>query len=101
MTPDYYYKSVPLITTHVYRLADFVNKSDRHVADDAVVGCAGVGDHYRKHRHVSEAFLYYGSNWLLYRAEPGTRNLQGHDPSLRFCRIELQRRAAGETNRAD
>src|SRR5208337_3499558 len=29
LTPDYYYKSVPLITTQVYRLADFVNKSDR------------------------------------------------------------------------
>ena len=28
LTPDFYYKSVPLITTHVYRLADFVNKSD-------------------------------------------------------------------------
>ncbi|HYT94052.1 MAG TPA: mucoidy inhibitor MuiA family protein [Gemmataceae bacterium] len=29
LAPEFYYKSVPLITTHVYRLADFVNKSDR------------------------------------------------------------------------
>lgn len=29
LTPEFYYKSVPLITTHVYRLADFVNKTDR------------------------------------------------------------------------
>lgn len=27
LVPDFYYKSVPLITTHVYRLADFINKS--------------------------------------------------------------------------
>jgi uncharacterized protein (TIGR02231 family) len=29
LAPEFYYKAVPLITTHVYRLADFVNKSDR------------------------------------------------------------------------
>ena len=27
LAPDFYYKSVPLLTTHVYRLADIVNKS--------------------------------------------------------------------------
>ena len=27
LTPDFYYKSVPLLTSHVYRLADIVNKS--------------------------------------------------------------------------
>ncbi len=26
--PDYYYKAVPVLTTHVYRLADLVNKSE-------------------------------------------------------------------------
>jgi len=26
--PDYYYKAVPVLTSHVYRLADLVNKSD-------------------------------------------------------------------------
>ncbi len=30
LTADFYYKSVPLLTTHVYRLADLVNKS-KHV----------------------------------------------------------------------
>jgi uncharacterized protein (TIGR02231 family) len=30
LTPEFYYKSVPLITTQVYRLADLVNKS-KHV----------------------------------------------------------------------
>jgi uncharacterized protein (TIGR02231 family) len=29
LAPEFYYKSVPLITTHVYRLADFVNKTER------------------------------------------------------------------------
>lgn len=29
LSPEFYYKSVPLITTQVYRLADFVNKTDR------------------------------------------------------------------------
>jgi uncharacterized protein (TIGR02231 family) len=29
LTPDFYYKAVPLITTQVYRLADFVNKTER------------------------------------------------------------------------
>jgi uncharacterized protein (TIGR02231 family) len=29
LKPDFYYKSVPLITMQVYRLADFVNKTDR------------------------------------------------------------------------
>jgi uncharacterized protein (TIGR02231 family) len=28
MAPDYYYKAVPLLTQHVYRLANLVNKSD-------------------------------------------------------------------------
>jgi len=28
LAADFYYKSVPLLTTHVYRLADLVNKSD-------------------------------------------------------------------------
>ncbi len=28
LAPDFYYKSVPLLTTHVYRLADIVNKSN-------------------------------------------------------------------------
>jgi uncharacterized protein (TIGR02231 family) len=28
MTPEYYYKAVPLLTSHVYRLADLTNKSD-------------------------------------------------------------------------
>ena len=26
--PDYYYKAVPVLTTHVYRMADLVNKSE-------------------------------------------------------------------------
>src|SRR5262249_4798320 len=30
VTPEYYYKAVPVITTHVYRLADLTNKS-KHV----------------------------------------------------------------------
>jgi uncharacterized protein (TIGR02231 family) len=29
LAPEFYYKAVPLITTHVYRLADFVNKTER------------------------------------------------------------------------
>jgi uncharacterized protein (TIGR02231 family) len=29
LTPEFYYKSVPLITTQVYRLANFLNKTDR------------------------------------------------------------------------
>jgi hypothetical protein len=28
MKPDYYYKAVPVLTSHVYRLADLVNKSE-------------------------------------------------------------------------
>src|SRR5207344_1869618 len=28
LAPEFYYKSVPLLTTHVYRLADLVNKSN-------------------------------------------------------------------------
>jgi uncharacterized protein (TIGR02231 family) len=28
LTPEYYYKAVPLLTTHVYRLADLANKSE-------------------------------------------------------------------------
>ena len=28
MKPDYYYKAVPVLTPHVYRLADLVNKSE-------------------------------------------------------------------------
>jgi uncharacterized protein (TIGR02231 family) len=28
MTPDYYYKAVPVLTSHVYRLADLTNKSN-------------------------------------------------------------------------
>src|SRR5439155_19998460 len=28
LTPEFYYKSVPLLTSHVYRLAELVNKSD-------------------------------------------------------------------------
>ena len=28
LTPDYYYKAVPLLSQHVYRLADLVNKSN-------------------------------------------------------------------------
>jgi uncharacterized protein (TIGR02231 family) len=28
LAPDFYYKAVPLLTTHVYRLADIVNKSN-------------------------------------------------------------------------
>ena len=28
MRPDYYYKAVPVLTNHVYRLADLVNKSE-------------------------------------------------------------------------
>ena len=28
MTPDYYYKAVPILTAHVYRLADMTNKSN-------------------------------------------------------------------------
>ncbi len=28
LAPDFYYKSVPLLTSHVYRLADIVNKSN-------------------------------------------------------------------------
>ena len=28
LTPDYYYKAVPILTAHVYRLADLINKSD-------------------------------------------------------------------------
>jgi uncharacterized protein (TIGR02231 family) len=28
LPPDYYYKAVPLLTTHVYRLADLTNKSN-------------------------------------------------------------------------
>ena len=28
MTPDYYYKAVPILTAHLYRLADLTNKSD-------------------------------------------------------------------------
>jgi uncharacterized protein (TIGR02231 family) len=28
LTPEFYYKSVPLLTTHVYRLAEMVNKSE-------------------------------------------------------------------------
>jgi uncharacterized protein (TIGR02231 family) len=28
VTPEFYYKSVPLLTTHVYRLAEMVNKSN-------------------------------------------------------------------------
>ena len=27
MTPDYFYKAVPVLTPHVYRLADLVNRS--------------------------------------------------------------------------
>src|SRR5262249_35277208 len=27
LTPDYYYKAVPLLTSHVYRLADLTNRS--------------------------------------------------------------------------
>ncbi len=29
LMPEYYYKSVPILTTHVYRLAELTNKSDR------------------------------------------------------------------------
>src|SRR5262249_14970656 len=28
LTPDYYYKAVPLLTSHVYRMADLTNKSN-------------------------------------------------------------------------
>lgn len=28
LTPDYYYKAVPVLTAHVYRQADLINKSD-------------------------------------------------------------------------
>jgi hypothetical protein len=29
LIPEYYYKSVPILTSHVYKLADLTNKSDR------------------------------------------------------------------------
>ena len=84
--PDYYYKAVPVLTSHVYRLADLINKGE-------YVLLAG------------EATMYVGTDFVGRMNLPlvaiGERYTVGFgvDPQLQVCppaRQEVAHRAGGQ-----
>ena len=91
LTPEYYYKSVPILTSHVYRLADMTNKSDRILLPGEAtmyIGTDFVGQMSMPLVAIGESFTAgFGVDPQLQvqrQMIDKTRSSQGGNQSLRY-----------------